>query len=225
MTSFVDPTAEIDEITVFLVDDHPVVREGVRSALEAAGGIRVVGEAGTCADALHRVRAVGPRVVVLDVQLPDGSGAELCRQIRTTRPDIACLVLTSFSTDDALFESIMAGAAGFVLKQIGLDELTAAVRRVAAGESLVDAALIGRVLERIRNPKPDIDPRLQSLTPLERSVLKLLVQGLTNREIALHVSMSEKTVKNYVSSILHKLGMARRTEAAVFAFSVGLVDV
>jgi DNA-binding NarL/FixJ family response regulator len=206
---------------VFLIDDHAVVREGVRSILEASGDVEVVGEAGTCEDAIRRLRAVHPRVAVIDVQLPDGSGTELCRDIRSEHPDVACLMLTSFAKDDALFESIMAGASGFVLKQIRLDELVVAVRRVAAGESLIDPTLVGKLLERIRHPATDVDPRLASLTPLERSILKLLVEGLTNREIAPHVHMSEKTVKNYVSSILHKLGLSRRTEAAVFALRTG----
>jgi two-component system response regulator DevR len=213
--------AQTDRIQVFLIDDHAVVREGVRSILEASGDVEVVGEAGTCEDAIRRLRAVHPRVAVIDVQLPDGSGTELCRDIRSEHPDVACLMLTSFAKDDALFESIMAGASGFVLKQIRLDELVVAVRRVAAGESLIDPTLVGKLLERIRHPATDVDPRLASLTPLERSILKLLVEGLTNREIAPHVHMSEKTVKNYVSSILHKLGLSRRTEAAVFALRTG----
>jgi DNA-binding NarL/FixJ family response regulator len=212
---------QTDRIQVFLIDDHAVVREGVRSILEASGDVEVVGEAGTCEDAIRRLRAVHPRVAVIDVQLPDGSGTELCRDIRSEHPDVACLMLTSFAKDDALFESIMAGASGFVLKQIRLDELVVAVRRVAAGESLIDPTLVGKLLERIRHPATDVDPRLASLTPLERSILKLLVEGLTNREIAPHVHMSEKTVKNYVSSILHKLGLSRRTEAAVFALRTG----
>ena len=210
-----------DRIQVFLIDDHALVREGVRSVLETSGDIEVVGEAGTCEDALNRLRTVHPRVAIIDVQLPDGSGTELCRDIRSEHPDVACLMLTSFAKDDALFESIMAGASGFVLKQIRLNELVTAVQRVAAGESLIDPALVGKLLERIRKPATDVDPRLASLTPLERSILKLLVEGLTNREIAPHVNMSEKTVKNYVSSILHKLGLSRRTEAAVYALRTG----
>ena len=216
--------AESGRIDVFLIDDHAVVREGVRSILETSADIRVVGEAGTCEEALRRLRSVRPNVAIIDVQLPDGNGTELCRDIRSEHPDIACLILTSFAKDDALFESIMAGASGFVLKQIRLNELVTAVQRVAAGESLIDSALIGKLLERIRHPKPDVDPRLASLTPLERSIMRLLVEGLTNREIAPHVNMSEKTVKNYVSSILHKLGLSRRTEAAVFALRTGLCD-
>lgn len=212
---------QTDRIQVFLIDDHAVVREGIRSILEASGDVEVVGEAGTCEDAIRRLRAVHPGVAIIDVQLPDGSGTELCRDIRSEHPDVACLMLTSFAKDDALFESIMAGASGFVLKQIRLDELVVAVRRVAAGESLIDPTLVGKLLERIRHPATDVDPRLASLTPLERSILKLLVEGLTNREIAPHVHMSEKTVKNYVSSILHKLGLSRRTEAAVFALRTG----
>lgn len=213
-----------DPVEVFLVDDHAVVREGVRSVLEATGTILVVGEAGSCSEAVERLATVAPQVAVIDVKLPDGSGPELCRYIKATYPDVSCLMLTSFAQDEALFESIMAGASGFILKQIRLTELVSAVHRVAAGESLIDSTLVGAVLDRLRNPPPEVDPRLVSLTPLERDILKLVVQGLTNREIAPHVNMSEKTVKNYISSILHKLGLSRRTEAAVFALRTGLCD-
>jgi two-component system, NarL family, response regulator DevR len=206
-----------NRIPVFLLDDHEVVREGVRQLLEASGEIEVVGEAGTVADALARIPAVRPAVCVLDVQLPDGTGVEVCREVRSNYPEIACLMLTSFSDDEALFQSVIAGAAGYVLKQIRGNDLVGAVKRVAAGESLIDPALTGRLLERLRNPKPVEDPRIASLTPLERTILELIAEGMTNRQIANKVNLAEKTIKNYISSILMKLGMSRRTEAAVFA--------
>ncbi|CAB4885586.1 unannotated protein [freshwater metagenome] len=177
----------------------------------------MVGEAANCADALTRIPATRPAVAILDVQLPDGSGVEVCRDIRSTHPEIACLMLTSFSDDEALFQSIMAGAAGYVLKQIRGNDLIATVKRVAAGESLIDPAVTGQLLERLRHPKPQEDSRLASLTKLEHVILDHVSEGLTNRQIAGKVNLAEKTVKNYVSSILMKLGMARRTEAAVFA--------
>jgi two-component system, NarL family, response regulator DevR len=203
--------------SVFLLDDHEVVREGVRQLLEASELIEVVGEAGTCADAIARIPAVRPEVCILDVQLPDGSGVEVCREIRNDHPEIRCLMLTSFSDDEALFQSIMAGAAGYVLKQIRGNDLVGAVRRVAAGESLIDPTMTTHLLERLRNPQPPENPRLAALTPLERTILDHVAEGLTNRQIATRVNLAEKTVKNYVSSILMKLGMSRRTEAAVFA--------
>jgi two-component system, NarL family, response regulator DevR len=206
-----------NRITVFLLDDHEVVREGVRQLLEASGEIEVVGEAGTVADAIARIPAVRPAVCVLDVQLPDGTGIEVCRDIRSNHPEIGCLMLTSFSDDEALFQSVIAGAAGYVLKQIRGNDLVGAVKRVAAGDSLIDPALTGRLLERLRNPKPVEDPRLASLTPLERTILEHIAEGMTNRQIANQVNLAEKTIKNYISSILMKLGMSRRTEAAVFA--------
>lgn len=210
-------TAPERTIRVFLMDDHEVVREGVRLLLEGSGSIEVVGEAATCAEALTRIPAARPDVAILDVQLPDGSGVEVCRDIRNDHPEIACLMLTSFSDEEALFQSIMAGAAGYVLKQIRGNDLAATVRRVAAGESLIDPAVTGRLLERLRRPEPDEDPRIASLTKLERTILDHVAEGKTNRQIANEVHLAEKTVKNYVSSILMKLGMSRRTEAAVFA--------
>ncbi|MEI7991881.1 MAG: response regulator transcription factor [Actinomycetota bacterium] len=207
----------VEPIRVFLLDDHQVVREGVRHLLELSGEIQVVGEAANCADALTRIPAARPAVSILDVQLPDGSGVEVCRDIRSAHPEIACLMLTSFSDDEALFQSIMAGAAGYVLKQIRGNDLVATVKRVAAGESLIDPAITGRLLERLRHPQPQEDQRLASLTKLEHVILDHIAEGLTNRQIAGKVNLAEKTVKNYVSSILMKLGMARRTEAAVFA--------
>ena len=204
-------------IKVFLLDDHEIVREGVRLLLESSDRIEVVGEAATCEEALLRVPAVSPDICVLDVQLPDGSGVEVCRDIRSANPNIRCLMLTSFSDDEALFQSIIAGASGYVLKQIRGNDLIGAVERVAAGESLIDPAMTGRLLERLRSPHPTQDRRLASLTRLERTILDLLAEGLTNKQIAERVHLAEKTVKNYISSILSKLGMSRRTEAAVFA--------
>ena len=201
---------------IFLVDDHEVVRQGVRAVIEAADGMHVVGEAGTVEQAMQRISAVQPDVAVLDVRLPDGSGVELCRDIRTAHPEVACLMLTSYSDDEALFEAIMAGAAGYVLKQVRGSELLDAIQRVARGEQLLDPALTGRVLERLRNPIVP-DARLESLTEQERKVLALIADGRTNRQIGEAMHLAEKTVKNYVSNLLSKLGMDRRTEAAVFA--------
>jgi two-component system, NarL family, response regulator DevR len=204
-----------DEITAFLMDDHEVVREGVRALLEASGDIKVVGEASTAAEALARIPALQPDVAVLDVRVPDGNGIEVCREIRSSL-GTPCLMLTSYSDDEALFEAIMAGASGYVLKQIRGNELLTAVRRVAAGESLLDPAITGRVLQRLRAPSEQ-DERLSRLTDQERRILVLIAEGLTNRQIANEVHLAEKTIKNYVSNLLAKLGMERRTEAAVYA--------
>jgi two-component system, NarL family, response regulator DevR len=204
-----------DVITAFLMDDHQVVREGVRALLEAGGDIKVVGEASTAAEALARVPAVRPDVAILDVRVPDGNGIEVCREIRSTL-GTPCLMLTSYSDDEALFEAIMAGAAGYVLKQIRGNELLTAVRRVAAGESLLDPAITGRVLQRLRAPSEE-DERLGRLTDQERRILALIAEGMTNRQIANELHLAEKTIKNYVSNLLAKLGMERRTEAAVYA--------
>ena len=209
-------------IPVFLLDDHEVVREGVRLLLESSGDIEIVGEAATCQQAIDRIPAVRPAVCVLDVQLPDGTGIEVCREIKASNPNIGCLMLTSFSDDEALFQSVLAGAAGYVLKQIRGNDLVGAVKRVAAGESLIDPAMTGRLLDRLRNPQPPTDPRVASLTKLEHTILMLVAEGKTNRQIAHDVNLAEKTIKNYVSSILMKLGMARRTEAAVFAIRANL---
>ena len=171
------------KVTVFLLDDHELVREGVRQLLEADGTIEVVGEAGTCADAVARIRATRPQVAVLDVQLPDGSGVEVCRDVRSMRPDLVCLMLTSFSDEEALFQSVMAGAAGYVLKQIRGNDLVSAVHRVARGESLIDPAVTGQLLDRLRNPHNDQDPRLGALTDLERTILDYVAEGLTNRQV------------------------------------------
>jgi DNA-binding NarL/FixJ family response regulator len=204
-----------EPIRVFLLDDHEVVREGVRALLEAADGVEVVGEAGTAADALARVPACRPDVAVLDVQLPDGSGVEVCRTIRSEHPEIQALMLTSFTDDEALFEAILAGASGYLLKQVRGSDIVDAIRRIAAGDSLLDPALTTRVLDRMRQP-PKEDERLARLTNQERAVLGLIAEGLSNREIGERMFLAEKTIKNYVSAILSKLGMQRRTQAAVF---------
>ena len=205
-----------ERIAVFLLDDHEIVRRGVRELLEGAGDMEVVGEAGTAEEALARIGATQPRVAVLDVRLPDGNGVEVCRELRSRHPEIQCLMLTSFGDDEALMDAIMAGAAGYVLKQIRGNDLAEAIRRVAKGESLLDPAVTRRVLERLRNPAP-VDDRLAQLTDQERRILDLIACGMTNRQIGGELHLAEKTVKNYVSNLLAKLGMSRRTEAAVFA--------
>jgi DNA-binding NarL/FixJ family response regulator len=203
-------------IRVFLLDDHEVVRRGVRELLEAEGDIEVVGEAGTAEEAVGRIPATNPDVAVLDVRLPDGSGVEVCRDVRSVRPQLACIMLTSYADDEALFEAIMAGAAGYVLKQVRGGDLVDAVRRVAAGQSLLDPIVTAKVLERLRQGSEE-DERLKHLTEQERRILALLADGLTNRQIADDMFLAEKTIKNYVSNLLAKMGMSRRTEAAVYA--------
>jgi two-component system response regulator DevR len=201
---------------VFLLDDHEVVRSGLRSLLEATGDLVVVGEAGTAADALVRIPATHPDVAILDVRLPDGSGVEVCREIRSQFPEIACVMLTSYADDEALFAAIMAGAAGYVLKQITGTDLVNDIRRAGAGQSLLDPAVTKRVLDRLKNG-PKQDDRLAGLTPQERRILDLIAEGRTNRQIADAMFLAEKTVKNYVSNLLAKLGMERRTQAATYA--------
>jgi DNA-binding NarL/FixJ family response regulator len=207
---------EPEPITVFLLDDHEIVRRGLRDLLEGEGDIEVVGEASTAEQAVGRVHALDPDVAVLDVRLEEGNGIEACRDIRSLHPRTACLILTSFSDDEALFQAIMAGAAGYLLKQIRSTDLVDAVRRVAAGQNLLDPAVTARVLERLRRG-PKEDERLARLTDQEHQVLELLAEGMTNRQIGEHLHLAEKTVKNYVTSLLSKMGMTRRTEAAVYA--------
>ncbi|MEO7397273.1 MAG: response regulator transcription factor [Ilumatobacteraceae bacterium] len=202
-------------IRVFLLDDHEVVRRGVRDLLESAEDLEVVGEAGTAAQALQRVPATHPDVAILDVRLPDGSGVEVCRELRSAMPELKCLMLTSFNDDEALFDAIMAGADGYVLKEVRGSDLIESVRRVAAGQSLLDPNVIARVLDRIRNPGKDA--RTASLTAQESVILSHLADGLTNRQIAEKMFLAEKTIKNYVSNLLGKLGMSHRTEAAIYA--------
>jgi two-component system, NarL family, response regulator DevR len=203
-------------IRVYLLDDHEVVRRGLRDLLEAEGDIEVVGESGSAVDAGHRIPALRPDVAVLDARLPDGSGVDVCREVRSVDPSIRALILTSYEDDEALFAAIMAGAAGYVLKQIRGTDLVDAVRQVAGGGSLLDPAVTARVLERIRRG-PQQPDELRSLTEQERKILALVAEGLTNREIAARMFLAEKTVKNYVSSLLAKLGLERRTQAAVLA--------
>jgi two-component system, NarL family, response regulator DevR len=203
-------------IRVFLLDDHEVVRQGLRALLEASGDIEIVGEAGTAAEATARIPATRPDVAVLDARLPDGSGIEVCRSVRAVDPEIKALILTSYDDDEALFAAIMAGAAGYVLKETRASDIVQSVRHVAAGRSLIDPALTARVLERVRNPQ-QVPPELASLTEQEMKLLGLIAEGLTNRQIAEQMFLAEKTVKNYVSSVLAKLGLERRTQAAVLA--------
>jgi two-component system response regulator DevR len=203
-------------IRVFLVDDHEVVRTGLRDLLERDGDIDVVGESGSAVEASTRIPALRPDVAVLDARLPDGNGIDVCREVRSIDPNIQALILTSFEDDEALFAAIMAGAAGYVLKQIRGTDLVDAIRRVAAGQSLLDPAVTRRVLDRIRHG-PEQPDELRTLTEQERRILALIAEGLTNREIAARMYLAEKTVKNYVSSLLAKLGLERRTQAAVLA--------
>jgi DNA-binding NarL/FixJ family response regulator len=205
-------------IRVFLLDDHEVVRRGVRELVESDSGgeIEVVGEAGTADEALWRLPVVLPDVAVLDVRLPDGNGVDVCREIRSRHPEVRCLMLTSFADDDALFAAVMAGASGYVLKQVHGSDLVEDIRRVAAGQSLLDPAMTARVLERLRRGPAEETPT-PKLTSQERRILELLAEGLTNRQIGERLFLAEKTVKNYVSNLLMKLGMHRRTEAAVYA--------
>ena len=203
-------------IRVFLLDDHEVVRRGLRDLLESDGSIEIVGESGSAKEATSRMPALRPDVAVLDARLPDGSGIDVCRDVRSVDAGIKALILTSYDDDEALFAAILAGAAGYLLKQVGGNDLVDAVRRVAAGQSLIDPSLTARVLERLRNG-PAEHEELATLTEQERKILVLVAEGLTNRQIGERLFLAEKTVKNYVSSILSKLGMERRTQAAVLA--------
>jgi len=200
---------------VFLLDDHEVVRRGLKELIDAEDDLEVIGEAGSAGMGLASISTTNPDVAVLDVRLPDGNGVEVCREVRARNPKIACLMLTSFSDDEALFDAIMAGAAGYLLKDVKGNDLVDAIRRVSVGDSLLDPALTGKVLERLRKGDEE-DPRLTSLSEQERRILELIAEGLTNRQIAERMHLAEKTVKNYVSNLLAKLGMQRRTEAAVF---------
>ena len=206
-------------IKVFLLDDHEIVRMGVRDLLEAEPGITVIGEAGTAASALARIPALKPDVAILDIRLPDGDGVSVCRDIRSKMPQLACLMLTSFSDDEALFDAIMAGAAGYVLKQIRGTDLVGAVRTIASGQSLLDPEAASRVMRRMRDQATAADP-LAGLTDQERRILALIGEGLTNRQIGDRLFLAEKTVKNYVSALFAKLGMQRRAQAAAYAAHV-----
>jgi two-component system response regulator DevR len=201
---------------VFLVDDHEIVRRGIADLLDDEPDLQVCGEAASAAEALARIPATRPDVAVLDVRLPDGNGVELCRELRARMPELHCLMLTSFSDDEALLDAIMAGAAGFVLKQVLGHDLLAAIRTVAGGQSLLDGRTTAALMNRLRRQRDDADP-LRELSDQERTVLELIGDGLTNRQIAERMFLAEKTVKNYVSHLLAKLGMQRRTQVAVLA--------
>jgi len=226
-------------ITVFLLDEHEIVRRGLVYLLESHDGFRVVGEAGTAAEALRRIPTLAPQVALLDARLPDGSGIDVCRDVQVTSPGTRCLILTSYDDDDALFAAVMAGASGYLLKQIRGTSLTEAVAHVAAGHSLIDPALVERLLERIRRPQGDgpatgtgthapgrggparPGSRTDTLTDREQEILTLIAEGLTNRQIGERLHLAEKTVKNYVSGLLAKLGFERRTQAAVYGAQHG----
>ena len=203
-------------IRVFLLDDHEIVRRGVADLLQTDADITVVGEARNATEALARIPALRPDMAVLDVRLPDGDGVSVCRELRSRMPELKVIMLTSYSDDEALFDAIMAGASGYLLKQILGQDLVAAVRTVAAGGSLLDPAATSAVLERMRREAEPEGP-LARLSEQERTVLQLIGEGLTNRQIGQRMFLAEKTVKNYVSHLLAKLGMERRTQAAVFA--------
>jgi DNA-binding NarL/FixJ family response regulator len=203
-------------IRVFLLDDHEVVRRGIADLLGLESDMEVVGEAGTATDALHRIPAARPDVAVLDVRLPDGTGIEVCRDARSMLPGLRCLMLTSYSDDEALFDAIMAGAAGYVLKDIKGNDLVEAVRSVASGRSLLDPRATQSVLERLRSGAKT-DSKIDQLNEQERRILVLIGEGMTNRQIGEAMHLAEKTVKNYVSSLLAKLGMERRTQVAAYA--------
>ncbi|MCV2458516.1 response regulator transcription factor [Streptomyces sp. ICN988] len=208
-----------DPIRVFLLDDHEVVRRGVRDLLDDEPDITVVGEAGTVEQALVRVPALRPHVAVLDVRLPDGDGVGVCRELRSRMPELACLMLTSFDDEEALLDSIMAGAAGYVLKQIQGSDLVSAVRTVAAGQSLLDPSAATKLMARLRGEqaKEEAPEALPGLTEREREILALIGEGLTNRQIGQRLYLAEKTVKNHISRLLAKLGVERRIQAAVIA--------
>ena len=209
------PDKDSPRIRVFLLDDHEVVRRGLAELLSMEPDIEVVGESGTAHDAGTRINATRPDVAVLDVRLPDGSGVEVCRDIRNENPQIYALMLTSYADDEALFDSIMAGASGYCLKDIRGHDLVGAIRNVASGRSLLDPVATARVLARLRGSN-EPDERLTNLTAQERRILDLIGEGLTNRQIGDRLHLAEKTVKNYVSSLLAKLGMERRTQAAAY---------
>lgn len=203
---------------VLIVDDHEVVREGLRALLNRRDGMEVVGQAGTVAEAITEAARMKPDVIVMDVRLPDGSGIEACREIREARPETKVIILTSYADEEAVFASILAGAAGYVLKQTRGSVLADAIAAAARGESLLDSAVTQKVLERMRaaaETKKEADP-LDVLTDQERKILSLIADGKTNKEIAVDVFLSDKTVKNYVSNILNKLNLRRRSEAAAY---------
>jgi two-component system response regulator DevR len=203
-------------IRVFLLDDHEVVRQGIRLLLEVDEDIEVVGEAATGAEAMARIPLAKPDVAILDVRLEEGSGIEVCRDIRSAMPDLVCLMLTSYADDEAMYSAVMAGAAGYVLKQINARDLIDDVKKVAEGVSLMDPRAVAKVVERISNP-PKSDPELSALSPQEQRLLDLIAEGMTNRQIADAMFLAEHTVKNYMTTLLRKLKMNSRTEAAIYA--------
>ncbi len=216
-TSDQGTSAPAQKIRVFLLDDHEMVRRGLRNLFEAQDDIEVVGDCGSAKEAESLIPAARPDVALLDGRLPDGNGVEVCRVIRSVDPAIKAIILTSYDDDEALFAAIMAGASGYILKDIIGMDLVDVVRKVAAGQSMLDASVTQRVLERVRTGGPTEPTELSSLTPQERRILELIAEGLTNRQIGESLFLAEKTVKNYVTSILGKLGMQRRTQAAVLA--------
>jgi two-component system response regulator DevR len=210
-------------IRVFLLDDHEIVRRGIADLIGAEDDITIVGEAGNAAQALAGIPAAAPHVALLDARLPDGSGIDVCREIRSSCPQVRCLILTSFDDNDAIFAAVMAGAAGYLLKEIRGTNLVDAVRQVAAGNSLLDPVVTERLLARLRDGEPR-DVRLASLNRREHEILTLITDGLTNRQIGERIFLTEKTVKNYVSGLLAKLGMERRTQVAVYGSEVRRVS-
>jgi len=211
--------AEGQPIRIFLLDDHEVVRRGIADLLNSVEGFEIVGEAGTAEEARNRIMAIRPDVAVLDARLPDGSGIDVCRDIRSELPETYCLILTSYDDEDAVLASVLAGASGYVLKEVRGSGLVDAIRQVAMGRSLIAPGVIEQVMARVREGNA-ADNRLAVLTEREREVLDLIAEGLTNRQIGERLFLAEKTVKNYVSSLLAKLGMERRTQAAVFGAEV-----
>ena len=210
-----DTVTSSTAIRVFLLDDHEIVRRGIANLLTSEPDIEIVGEAGTAAEALARIPAARPDIAVLDARLPDGSGIDVCRDIRSGHPTIRCLILTSYDDNDAVFAAVMAGASGYLLKEVRGASLVDAIRQVAAGRSLLDPSVTERLLDKLRQPA-EVDHRLSALTEREREILDLIADGLTNRQIGERLFLAEKTVKNYVSGLLAKLGMQRRTQAAVY---------
>jgi len=208
-------------IKVFILDDHELVRRGLIDLLNTTDDLQVVGEAATAAEARTRIPATVPDVALLDGRLSDGSGIDVCRDMRSAMPDLRCLILTSYDDDDALFAAVMAGASGYLLKQIGGSSLTDAIREAANGTSLIDPAVTEKLMTKLQEPVPVADPRLTNLTEREREILNLIAQGLTNRQIGERMFLAEKTIKNYVSALLTKLGMQRRTQVAVYGATLG----
>ncbi|KPI10268.1 two component transcriptional regulator, LuxR family [Actinobacteria bacterium OV450] len=213
------PSPAADPISIFLLDDHEVVRRGVHDLLDAEPDLTVVGEAGTAQQALVRIPALRPRVAILDVRLQDGDGVSVCRELRSRMPGLACLMLTSFDDEDALLDAVMAGASGYVLKQITGTDLVTAVRTVAAGQSMLDPGATTRLMARMRGdaPKENEAPGLPGFTDREKEILLMVSEGLTNREIGQRLYLAEKTVKNIISRLFVKLGVERRVQAAVIA--------